>query len=64
VVLVDTTSAAERLGVTPKHVRRLAAAGRLLGAYRRGRDWWVPDVAIDRFIAQRDGGTLERTTVA
>jgi hypothetical protein len=56
-----TQDVATDIGCTPAHVRWLCAQGRLLGAYRRGRDWWIPDVAIDRFIAQRDGGTLERT---
>lgn len=37
-----TAQAAERLGVTPARVRKLCQDGKLEGAFRAGRDWFIP----------------------
>lgn len=54
----------ERTGYSRAHVRWLCAHGRLLGAYRRGRDWWVPDVAVDRLLAERASSRHDERTPA
>lgn len=45
-MLLTTTEAAERLGITPRRVTMLIAAGRL-AAVRVGRDWLIEPAALD-----------------
>lgn len=40
--MLTTEQAARRLRVTPARIRQLAAAGRIPGAVRFGRDWQIP----------------------
>lgn len=40
--LLSAAQAAAELGVTPQHIRQLAADGRIKGARRMGRDWFMP----------------------
>ena len=48
--LLSTTEAAERLGVVPQLVRRLAAQGKLRGQ-KVGSDWVFSEREIARFKA-------------
>lgn len=49
----STADAAQTLDRSPQHVRWLCRQGVLFGAYRRGRDWWIPRAAIDAYSASR-----------
>ena len=51
VFLVD--DAAAFLGVTPKHVRDLARAGKFPGAELRRTIWLIPREGIEHFLANR-----------
>lgn len=46
--LLNTAAVAERLGLSPKRVRELAAAGRLKGQ-RVGRDWVFDPRTVEAF---------------
>jgi len=50
---LTTKDAAERLGYTVQHVRRLIREGRLRGS-RVGRDWLVARDSVDRYVADRE----------
>ena len=50
---LTTKAAAELLGYTVQHVRRLIRDGRLRGA-RLGRDWLVERESVDRYVAGRE----------
>jgi excisionase family DNA binding protein len=39
---ISTQEAAEKWGITESFVRRMARQGRIPGALKRGRDWWIP----------------------
>jgi excisionase family DNA binding protein len=52
--LLTTTEAASRLGITPRRVRALIAAGRL-AATRIGRDWLVADDALASIATRKPG---------
>lgn len=45
--LMVSQEAAARIGCSPRTVRRHAAAGRLPGAVRRGRDWLIPHATVE-----------------
>ena len=40
--LISVQAAAKALGVSERHMRRLAAKGRIRGAKKIGRDWLIP----------------------
>ena len=44
---LPVNAVAARLGKTPQHVRTLIRRGFLPGAYRHGRDWFVPVADVD-----------------
>lgn len=44
---MTTSEAAAVLGVSPVRIRQLCRAGAFLGAYRRGRDWWIPASVVE-----------------
>jgi excisionase family DNA binding protein len=50
--LVTSEEAANALGYTVQHVRRLARAGRLQGR-KLGRDWLIFQESVARFLAER-----------
>jgi excisionase family DNA binding protein len=50
--LVTSEEAADALGYTVQHVRRLARAGRLQGR-KLGRDWLILHESVARFLAER-----------
>jgi excisionase family DNA binding protein len=50
---LTSKEAAERLGVTPARVRKLCIDGLLPGAKKFGRDWFVPESAINAYSAVR-----------
>jgi putative transposase len=56
---VDIKTAAERLGVSDRHVRRMIADGSLPGAAKSGRGWSIPLTAHPQLAAleTRDGET-------
>lgn len=59
-VMDDTLTAgeaAERLGYTVQHVRRLLREGRLRGT-KVGRDWVVLDEAVKEFAGHRENFQL------
>lgn len=51
--MMSTSEAASMAGVTPAHVRRLAASERLAGAKRQGRDWAIPAASIESYRRHR-----------
>ena len=50
---LTTRDAADLLGYTVQHVRRLIREGRLLGS-RFGRDWLVDKESVARYVAHRE----------
>lgn len=52
---LSVREAAERLGISPLAVRRHIASGRL-DAVKRGRDWWLDALGVERLARQRRGG--------
>ncbi len=42
----SVAQAAERLGVTPRAVQKWAKDGKILGAYKAGRDWMIPTSSV------------------
>jgi excisionase family DNA binding protein len=54
--LISVEAAAEKLGVTPRHVRRLASQGRIKGAQKIGWAWLIP--SPPKVLATR--GDLEK----
>lgn len=63
-VNIDIPTAAGRLGVSERYVRRMCTDGKLPGAKRDGREWLIPTAAhpklADREVAA-DGGLLHET---
>lgn len=55
--LITSEEAADALGYTVQHVRRLARAGRLQGR-KLGRDWLIVHESVARFLAQRQSRPL------
>lgn len=51
--LTSVAEAAERLGQTPQHVRRLVRSGALIG-HKVGRDWVFLAGSVEQYIAQRE----------
>lgn len=49
---MTTHEAADRLGLTPRSVARLIKRG-VIAATKRGRDYWIEDSEIERYIAAR-----------
>jgi hypothetical protein len=41
--LITTQQAAKLLGMTPRNVQLLCAAGKIHGAIKLGRDWAIPN---------------------
>lgn len=58
---LTTTNAADRLGVTPRRVRQMLLAGQLRGQ-RHGRDWIIPEDAIDTIARPKRGRPANETT--
>ena len=54
---VNTAQAAQELGIDESHVRLLCRRGRIVGAKKVGRDWWIraPVCYPDRRPAGRPG---------
>lgn len=48
---IDISTAAERLGTTERHVRRMCTSGKLAGAAKAGRRWRIPTTAHARLMA-------------
>ncbi|MBQ7264034.1 MAG: excisionase family DNA-binding protein, partial [Synergistaceae bacterium] len=46
---VPAREAAERMGCTWRHVRLLCSQGKLRGARKVGRDWFIPRDALDEY---------------
>jgi excisionase family DNA binding protein len=44
--LISVQAAAQVLGVSERHVRRLAQVGRVQGAKKIGRDWLIPSPPV------------------
>jgi hypothetical protein len=49
--VVDTATAARRLGVTPNGIRWLCQKGRLDASHRAGR-WWITTESLDAYRAR------------
>jgi excisionase family DNA binding protein len=58
---LSTKQVAERVGVTEARVRQLCAEGdRLPGVFKWGRDWVIPEGAVEHFLTtDRDRRWLE-----
>lgn len=50
---MTTTAAAEKTGLTMRHIRRLCKDGAVKGAQQFGRDWMVP--ATFKWTLQKPG---------
>jgi hypothetical protein len=48
-----TNELAEAAGVTAAYIRQLLLADKLKGAYKRGRDWLIPDTVARRWLDNR-----------
>ncbi len=57
---ITTGAAAERLGYTPRHVRRLLRAGKLAGR-KLDRVWSVALESVERYLLVRDNYSLPLT---
>ena len=55
---ITTQEAAKALGYEDRSVRKLAAEGKLQGAYKRGRGWLIPRTALEAY----GGGPSEGVT--
>jgi hypothetical protein len=51
--MYGVTAAAERLGLSVRSVRRLAACGEFAGACKHQGFWYIPALAIDARLARR-----------
>lgn len=51
-----TEGAAQRLGVTPRTVRRWAGQGRLPGAVHHAKAWYIPEDELDRRLRRPPAG--------
>lgn len=45
--LMTTREAAEFLGIQPATVRQHIANGNLPGAFKKGRDWFIPAIEVE-----------------
>ena len=43
---MSINSVAEEWGITPRSVRNMCATGKIQGAEKVGRDWFVPNGAV------------------
>jgi hypothetical protein len=50
--MCDTTTAAERLGLSVRYVQRLAAGGQFAGACKQQGFWYIPTGAIEARLAR------------
>lgn len=55
---LSSQEAADRLGYTRQHVRRLIRTGQLRG-HKLGRDWFVDAVSVDQYIASLENHELQ-----
>lgn len=55
-VSYNATQTAVKMSVTARHVRRLAEKGRLSGAEKCGRDWQIPETAVNDYLEERRNG--------
>ena len=46
--MITVKQFAERYGVTSLRIRQFIAEGRIAGAKKLGRDWFIPDRAVIR----------------
>jgi hypothetical protein len=51
--MCDTTTAAERLGLSVRYVQRLAVGGQLAGAFKQQGFWYIPTWAIEARLARQ-----------
>ncbi|WP_169732881.1 helix-turn-helix domain-containing protein [Haloechinothrix halophila] len=51
---MTTQEVAQQWGVTDRVVRRMCASGRIPGAFRLGRDWFIPRTSIEKIPTRRD----------
>jgi len=61
---VTSKEAAAALGLRARSVRRLAVTGRLPGAVRAGRDWFIPRDAVNAEMARRAATTSQQEAPA
>ena len=47
--MITTTEAAQILGYSRMSVRNLCAWGKLPGAEKRGRDWFIPRASVEMY---------------
>jgi|GEM_PF-5000367 len=59
--LLTSAQAAEVMGVNVQRVRALAAANRLPGAYRIGRDWGIPRASAEGYVPAPAGNPAWRS---
>ena len=50
---IGTTSAAAILGVSETVVKKLAKRGDIPGAYREGKQWFLPRAEVEKLAKQR-----------
>lgn len=48
-----TNELADEAGVSAAYIRQLLLADKLKGAYKRGRDWLIPDPVARRWLETR-----------
>ena len=55
-LFITTKKAAQMVGLTPRHMQRLCAWGKIPGAFRCGKKWFIPSAALvllsDRTVAE------------
>ena len=51
--MCDITAAAERLGLSVRYVQRLAAGGKLAGAFKEQGFWYIPTEAIEAWLVRQ-----------
>jgi excisionase family DNA binding protein len=59
---ISVQAAAAALGVSARHVRRLARKGRLRGAQKPGRDWLIPSPVIVLPVSRGRPSIAERNS--
>lgn len=57
--MITVKQAAERLGVNVARVRALALAGRIPGAKKLGRDWFLPDPFVVLAVRRSHHGKIK-----
>ena len=51
--LLSTKEVAQKLGITRRRVQHLTSKGRFPGAFKKGRDWLIPQRGLDAYIAAK-----------